>query len=326
MERHWYRLTPVSLLLLPLSWLYCAIVGLRRGLYRLGWLSSKKIPVPVIVVGNITVGGTGKTPLVIWLANFLRARGFRPGVITRGYRGRNRHWPMVVLPDTPAVQAGDEAVLLARLSGCPVVAGPDRVADAEALLAQNCNLIVSDDGLQHYRLARDVEIAVIDGERRFGNGLCLPAGPLREPPARLRSVTLRMTHGDPQTGELGMYLETGDFRNLADPHLRQPFTSFHGPVRAVAGIGHPERFFASLRRLGLTIETHAFPDHHEFAPDDLAFGDGRAVLMTEKDAVKCEPFAQPHFWALAANARPDPRLGEALLQRLKELTDGQETA
>jgi len=326
MERHWYRLTPVSLLLLPLSWLFCMVVMLRRAFYRTGWFQSIKLPVPVIVVGNITVGGTGKTPFVIWLAQLLRDQGYRPGVITRGYRGRNRRWPMSVQFDTPAIQAGDEAVLLARLTECPVAAGPDRVADANQLLKQGCNIIVSDDGLQHYRLARDIEIAVIDGERRFGNGFCLPAGPLREPTSRLNEVTLIVTHGEARTPEYGMYLEAGEFRNLADPSLRQGSAAFTAPVHAVAGIGNPERFFSSLRRMGLHIQTHAFPDHHDFSLEDFNFGDECPVLMTEKDAVKCETFAQSHFWALSVNARPDPRLGLALLDQLKELPHGQNAA
>ena len=325
-ERHWYRLTPISLLLWPLSVFFCTLVTLRRFLYRIGLLRSQKMSVPVIVVGNITVGGTGKTPLVIWLVRFLRERGFIPGVITRGYHGKNRHWPLLVTIDTPAAQAGDEAVLLARRAGCPVVAGPDRVAAARLLLKQGCNLIVSDDGLQHYRLARDIEICVIDGERRLGNGLCLPAGPLREPPSRLRRVSLCVSHGEPWPGEWGMYLEAGDFQNLADPAQRQPASFFTGAVHAVAGIGNPERFFSSLRRLGLSPMTHAFPDHHDFVPADLDFADGWPVLMTEKDAVKCETFAPVNYWMLSVEARPDPRLGDAVVNLLNEKRHGQKTA
>jgi tetraacyldisaccharide 4'-kinase len=325
-ERHWYRLSPVSLLLLPLSLLYCALVQVRRALYRFGWLPRIRLPVPVVVVGNLSVGGTGKTPLVIWLAEFLQGQGYRPGIVTRGYRGKSRTWPLPVRPDTPATLAGDEAVLLARRTGCPVMAGPDRVADARQLLAQGCDLILSDDGLQHYRLARDIEIAVIDGERRFGNGLCLPAGPLREPRARLRSVHLRVTNGEPGPGELGMRLEPGEIYSLAEPARRVSARSLTGKLHAVAGIGHPERFFATLRALGLDIEAHAFSDHHPFVPADLAFGDDRPVILTEKDAVKCQAFAGPKHWALAVAARPAAPLGESVLKLLNEKRYGQKTA
>jgi len=327
LERHWVRLTPVSLLLFPLSLVFCALVQLRRALYRLGVLRHAQLPVPVIVVGNITVGGTGKTPLVIWLADFLRQAGYRPGIITRGYRGQNRTWPMIVTAQTTAAQAGDEAVLLARRSGCPVLAGPDRVATARLHAAQGCNVIVSDDGLQHYRMGRDLEIAVIDGMRRFGNRLCLPAGPLREPVSRMKSVSLRVANGPAQAGELGMVLVPTGFYSLANPDRRVSADAFRGgPVHAVAGIGNPERFFSSLHDLGLQVYPHPFPDHHVFRAEELEFGDDRPVILTEKDAVKCEQFAKAHFWVLAVEARTDADLGVQILQRLKEKTRGHEAA
>lgn len=327
LERHWYRLTPVSLLLLPLSILFCALVQLRHALYRLGVLPSTRLPVPVIVVGNITVGGTGKTPLTIWLANFLHQAGYRPGIVTRGYRGKSQSWPVAVTAQTSVEQAGDEAVLLARHGGCPVLAGPDRVAAARQHVGQGCNVIISDDGLQHYRLRRDIEIAVIDGLRRFGNRLCLPAGPLREPVARLKSVFARVANGSPEAGELGMTLAPTGLYRLVEPEQRMPADQFRGEsVHAVAGIGNPERFFSSLRDLGLNVIPHPFPDHHAFLPGELEFGDDRPIILTEKDAVKCQHFAKPHFWVLAVDAQPDARLGEKILQRLKEITVGQEAA
>ena len=327
LERHWSRLTVVSLALLPMSLLFCLLVQLRRFLYRQKLLPVERIPAPVIVVGNITVGGTGKTPLVIWLAQVLSQAGYRPGIVTRGYRGESPVWPLAVTATTPARLAGDEAVLLARRGACPVIAGPDRVAGARRLAEQGCTLILSDDGLQHYRLARDLEIAVIDGERRFGNGLCLPAGPLREPVSRLDQVTLRVTNGVPAVGEIGMHLEATGFSNLAEVGRSPvPASHFTSDVHAVAGIGNPERFFATLRELGLKIVPHAFPDHHAFRPQDLEFGDARPVIMTEKDAVKCEAFARPHYWVLAISARPAGGLAERILQRLKESNIGQETA
>lgn len=327
LERHWSRITPVSLALLPLSLLFCLLVRLRRLLYRLGVLPIETIEVPVIVVGNITVGGTGKTPLVIWLAQRLREAGYRPGIVTRGYRGQSATWPLVVTPTTSAELAGDEAVLLARRGDCPVLAGPDRAASARRLLAQGCNVIVSDDGLQHYRLHRDLEIAVIDGTRRFGNRLCLPSGPLREPVARLKSVDLRVTNGVPTEGEAGMQLEPAGFHRLSAPTVRVETGHFRGmAVHAAAGIGNPERFFATLRALGLDVIPHAFPDHYAFRPVDLEFGDDRPVILTEKDAVKCESFARPQYWVLAVTARPEAGFDERILQRLKEKTVGQETA
>jgi tetraacyldisaccharide 4'-kinase len=327
LERHWYRLTPVSVLLLPLSLIFCTLVQLRRILYRLRVMRGTHMPVPVIVVGNITVGGTGKTPLVIWLANFLRQAGYHPGIITRGYRGNSQTWPVAVTTQTSAEQAGDEAVLLARHSGCPVLAGPERVASARRLAEQGCNVILSDDGLQHYRLHRDIEIAVIDSARRFGNRLCLPAGPLREPVSRLGSVSACVANGVPEAGELGMTLEPAGFYSLAKPERRVVADQFRaGPVHAVAGIGNPERFFSSLRGLGLTVIPHPYPDHHSFAPAELEFSDERPVIMTEKDAVKCQAFATARCWVLAVEARPDVALGEQILKRLKEITRGQEAA
>ena len=324
LEQHWYRLTPVSLLLLPVSWVYCLLMVLRRGLYRLRIFSPVRLPVPVIVVGNITVGGTGKTPLVIWLADFLRQQGMRPGIVLRGYGGSSVDWPLTVTPDHDPDVVGDEAVMLARQSRCPVAADPDRVRGAQHLVREHhCDVIISDDGLQHLRLARDIEIAVIDGVRRFGNGRCLPAGSLREPVSRLRDVSLRVVNGEPRPGEVGMTLaETGLCRVNA-PESYASAGSFRGEtVHAVAGIGHPDRFFTHLRRLGLKAIEHPFPDHYRFRAADIRFGDGLAVIMTQKDAVKCERFADDNMWYLAIEARPDPRVGEEVWKRLKEKQRG----
>lgn len=327
LEHHWQRITWLSMALWPLSLVFRALVWLRHVLYRTGWLRSTRLPVPVIVVGNISVGGTGKTPLVIWLADFLRQAGYRPGIVTRGYRGTSPVWPVAVTAKTAANLVGDEAVLLARRSGCPIMAGADRVESARRLLAQDCNVIVSDDGLQHYRLRRDIEIAVIDGARRFGNGLCLPAGPLREPLTRLESVQLRVANGTPQAGELGMTLTPTGFYNLIKPEMHATAEQFRAtPVHAVAGIGNPERFFTTLRGLGITVIPHPFPDHHSFNAGELEFGDDRRVIVTEKDAVKCQHVANARCWVLAVDARPDPEFGEQILQRLKESTVGQKAA
>lgn len=315
---HWYRLTIVSVLLAPLALIYCALAGARRGLYRVGFLPRQQIGKPVIVVGNITVGGTGKTPVVIWLARLLREAGFRPGIVSRGYRGAGADWPQDVRADSDPALVGDEPVLAARRAECPVVADPDRVRGARHLVnAHGCDVVVSDDGLQHYRLARDIEIAVIDGARRFGNGLCLPAGPLREPHARLASVDLCVTLGAPQRGEIGVALrESGFHSSRGESAGAQHFRGTR--VHAVAGIGNPARFFAHLRTLGVEVIEHPFPDHHSYVASDLAFGDDLPILMTEKDAVKCVRLAVPTFWYLVVEAQPDAGLGELVMARLKE--------
>lgn len=328
-QRVWYGNSPWALLLAPAAGLYRGAITLRSLAYRRGLRAVERLPVPVIVVGNLTVGGTGKTPLTIWIAERLRAAGRTPGIVLRGYGGSARSWPQQVRGDGDPYAAGDEAVLLARRTGCPVVAAPDRVAAARALLATaDCDVLLADDGLQHRRLGRDVEIVVVDGVRRFGNGRCLPAGPLREPLSRLRSVDFVVVNGGPALGaEWGMRLEPGAARNLVDGSAR-PLADFRtaGEVHAVAGIGHPERFFAALEGAGLRLRRHPFPDHHPFGAADLEFGDERPVLMTEKDAVKCERHARPHHWFVPVNAVPDPRLGEALLSRIGGARAGQEAA
>lgn len=324
LEQHWYRKTPLSLLLLPVSWLYCLLMYLRRVLYRVGIFPIVKLSVPVIVVGNITVGGTGKTPLVIWLADFLRQKGMRPGIVLRGYGGSASVWPQLVTAQFDPDVVGDEAVMLARQSHCPVAADPERARAAQLLVRDyQCDVIISDDGLQHLRLARDIEIAVIDGQRRFGNGYCLPAGPLREPVSRLRDVSLRVVNGEPWADEFKMSLvETGLCRVNAQD-IYATITAFRGEVvHAVAGIGHPARFFAYLRQLGLQIIEHAFPDHYRFRAGDIRFGDGLAVIMTQKDAVKCERIADDKTWYLAVEARPEARVGEEVWRRLQEIMHG----
>ncbi|MEN8178376.1 MAG: tetraacyldisaccharide 4'-kinase [Pseudomonadota bacterium] len=304
-EQIWNGWGLFTLLLLPLSALYCLLVAVRRRLYRLGLLNSGKLPAPVIVVGNISVGGTGKTPVVVWLARWLLEKGFSPGIVTRGYGGESAHWPRQVTADTQASQVGDEAVLLYRRTSCPVYAGPDRFKTGQRLLAeQDCNIIISDDGLQHYALSRDLELAVIDGERRFGNGLCLPAGPLREQKSRLHKVDLILTNGTAQEGEQPFQVSGTQVLAVNDSGGEpQPLSSFAGKhVEAVAGIGNPERFFSMLESIGVKISRHVFPDHHPFSPNDLASFAGNTVLMTEKDAVKCEAFAANDVWFVPADA------------------------
>lgn len=324
LEQHWYRITPVSLLLWPVSSLYVLMLTLRRLAYRFGFLNTITLPIKVIVVGNMTVGGSGKTPLVIWLARYLRERGLHPGIVLRGYGGSTADWPHRVTAQHDPDSVGDEAVMLAREDICPVVVDPDRARGGFFLLKElKCNIIVSDDGLQHLRMHRDIEIAVIDGERRFGNNFCLPAGPLREPASRLRDIPIRITNGAPLPGELEMRLEATGFYRVNAPDISLPIDSFQGQsVHAVAGIGNPSRFFSHLRRLGIRIMEHEYPDHHRFKTRDIEFNDGLPIIMTQKDAVKCDRFADNNAWYLAVVAKPDSRIGDEIWRRIKEKQHG----
>ena len=319
--QHWYS-PRAPLWLLPFSWLFLLLVTLRRLAYRIGLLKSEKLPVPVVVVGNISVGGTGKTPLAAWLIKMLQQRGYRPGIITRGYGGQAQQWPQWVTAESDPVLVGDEPVLLAQRCGCPVVAAPDRILAARMLLGQgNCNILISDDGLQHYRLQRDVEIVVIDGVRRFGNGHCLPAGPLREPVSRLKRVDYRVVNGRAGDGEIEMTLLPERLVSLFDGNSETALADLHGQqVHAVAGIGNPARFFELLRQNGLTVIEHAYPDHYPFKADDINFADELPILMTEKDAVKCRHFATARIWYLPVQAQLDGSFADRLMQQIKELT------
>lgn len=316
------------MLLWPLSGLFAAAVAVRRKAYALGLKRSTRLPVPVIVVGNLTVGGTGKTPLVVAVTEMLARAGYRPGVVSRGYGGRRSPVPVLVRADSDPAAVGDEPVLMARRTGRPVAVFPDRVEAARWLLQNtDCDVIVADDGLQHYALRRDVEIVVVDGARRFGNGACLPAGPLREPPSRLARADLVVClGGEPAAGEWLMRLVGDEAINLADENLHRPLADFaQAPCRAVAGIGNPARFFAHLRAAGLRPEPEAFPDHHPFAREDI-WADTRPVLMTEKDAVKCRPFAGAQHWYVPVSAVVPQGFEDELLNRLKAKCDGQKAA
>lgn len=300
---------------LPLASLYGALSTRRRRRYREGALASVRLPVPVVVVGNITAGGTGKTPLTLALVAALSARGWRPGVVSRGYGGTQREPALLDATPDPA-RFGDEPCLI-RASGVPVAVGRDRPAAAQKLVDVGCDVIIADDGLQHYRLARDVEICVIDGVRRFGNGRLLPAGPLREPASRAQEVDFRICNGPAEAGEYPMTLAGGEAVALVDGVART-LASFAGrPVHAVAAIGHPQRFFDSLRRQGLQVVAHPFPDHHAFTATDFAFADGMPVLMTDKDAIKCRAFACPDWWRVPVRAVLPEAFVEALCGKIE---------
>lgn len=316
----WYGARPERWLLWPLSLLYRVVVAVRRRLYALGILQVHDLAPPVVVVGNITVGGTGKTPLVIWLAARLASAGRRPGIVTRGYGGRSNRWPQNVTAESDPGEVGDESVLLARRCGCPVAAGPDRVAAARLLEDAGVDVILSDDGLQHYRLGRRFEIVVIDAARGFGNDLLLPAGPLREPVARLDEVDAVVENlapgASPSRGRIAMRL-IAQAAVALDSGERRPLESFRGAtVHAVAGIGNPQRFFDQLAGFGLRVIGHPMPDHAYLSAADIRFADELPVLMTEKDAVKCRAIAGASHWYVPVEASLDEPGAAELLRRI----------
>ena len=299
LQRHWNRIDALTLLLLPLSFCYGLIISIRSLLYRLGVFRVRHWNVPVLVVGNLSVGGSGKTPLVIALARGLRAKGWRPGVVSRGYGGISKG-PTVVTAATDPFWVGDEPVLIAREAEVPVVVSRKRVKAVDRLLQETqVNLVIADDGLQHLALGRTVEIAVIDGVTGHGNRLLLPAGPLREPLRRLKRVDIRVRRGgQPKEGEYAMSVKASVAQNLVSGEEVELAEFSGAPLVAVAGIHQPERFFLTLRNLGLQIQEKAFSDHHAFQPGDIPQALDRPVLMTSKDAVKCEAFAQKNWWAV----------------------------
>jgi tetraacyldisaccharide 4'-kinase len=314
-NRIWYGGAAPPWWLLPGAWLYAMAANSRRFLYRRRWLKAVLLGCPVVVVGNLSAGGTGKTPLVCWLVARLLERGYRPGIVTRGYGGSSRDIRLVGGGDDPA-DVGDEAVLLARRGGVPVAAGRDRPAAAQRLIDIGCNVIVSDDGLQHYALARDCEIAVIDGARRFGNGRLLPAGPLREAPKRLASVDAVVVNGGgpPPAGEFGMRV-VGDAAVAMRDGTVRPLGAFAGTqVHAVAGIGNPQRFFDLLQGHGIDVIAHPLDDHARIEERDILFSDGKPVLMTEKDAVKCARIVDGSHWYVAVSAVFGDADADALLE------------
>ncbi len=321
LDEYWYQRSIISLLLLPVSWLFCLIAIVRRQLYSIGLFKSVDMPVPVVIVGNITAGGSGKTPLVIALVQLLKQAGYHPGIISRGYGGKADTWPQQVRPDSDPSMVGDEPVLITTSCQAPMAVGPDRVAAAQQLLQHHdCDILVSDDGMQHYALKRDLEIAVVDGVRRLGNGYCLPAGPLREPAKRLQDVDFIVANGPALHMEYPMKfiatelinLHTGEQHSLDDLNFDK--------VHAVAAIGNPQRFFDFLNHKGLNTVNHSFPDHYRFTGEDLSFDEDLPIVMTEKDAVKCKRYANENMWSMPIRAKLDESFVTRLLYTVKKLS------
>ena len=324
-HRVWYENASSGWILLPLSGLYWMVLMLRKLFYDLGFLRTVRAAAPVIVVGNITAGGTGKTPTVLWLVQELRSRGFRPGIVSRGYGGSQSGTSMRVEADTDASVAGDEPVLLARRSGSPVVVDPDRPRAAAMLVEDGADVIIADDGLQHYRLARDYEICVIDGARGLGNRRLLPAGPLREGPRRLDDVDQVLVNGDLTGSEEQTVAEQNavSFELVATDACRvngsliRPLERFENTtVHGVAAIGNPQRFFDLLRGHGIQVIEHVFPDHAVLTRKDLDFGDAFEVVMTEKDAVKLGRSSTDKFWYVPVELKMDPLLAVPLIEQI----------
>ncbi len=320
-EKFWYRASLWACFFYPVSLIFRFFSGLRRMAYRSNLLQPTHCPVPVIVVGNITTGGTGKSPLVIYLVELLRAHGFNPGVVSRGYGGSLNRVPTGVYPESLPEEVGDEPVMIVRRTKVPMVIGRKRVLAAKACYQQfGVDVIISDDGLQHYALARDIEIAVIDGERRFGNGWLLPAGPLREPLSRLQKVDAIVTNGTPKPGEFKMELVADHMQRVCKPEVRQPLNYFgERLVYAVAGIGNPERFFNLLTEFGMQIIPCPYPDHYSYKSTDLDFATSAPIVMTEKDAVKCKDFDDDKLWSLTVSAKLDPAFDDIILTALHKV-------
>ena len=316
--------TWLNYLLLPLAFVFRGFMFLRSQLQAT--LYSKKnprYPIPVVVIGNLTVGGSGKTPLVIAIAQFLQRTGWRPGIISRGYKGKAKSYPCRVNTNSHPREVGDEALLLARQSNCPVVVDPKRNRAVRHLLARsNCNVILSDDGLQHFSLTGNIEIISIDGQRRFGNGFCLPAGPLRESLVRLKTADFIVAKDKHLSAEFKMELVPAYFYQLTSPHNQQQPSFFADKrLHAVAGIGHPKQFFDRLKAMGLNVVTHPFPDHHLFKANDFNYGKEAIILLTEKDAVKCQYLADARIWCLKTSTILDPAFLEALSQKITKIND-----
>lgn len=318
-DQHWQRRSLLSYFLYPISLLYRSIIYWRRRAFELGWLSRCRPDLPVVIVGNIVVGGAGKTPLTIALVNLLKSEGWSPGVVSRGYRSESMLEPAMAGADSDPAILGDEPVMIASLTGAPVVVFPARCRAVAHLRAHaDVDIVVCDDGLQHYALERDLELVVVNAVQGHGNGWCLPAGPLREPPARLSRCDMVVTAGELTDGYSYRSVATS-MKRLSDGE-EQPLSEFKGRgVHGLAGIAHPERFFEALESLGLQLQRHAFIDHHRFTESDLTFDDQQPIVMTEKDAIKCQrlPVDLSRCWQVSMTTELSERLSAEFLSKVQ---------
>lgn len=323
--KSWYQGAYWLYLLWPLNLIYHAVTLLRKYLYQFRFFKSYRAQVPVVVVGNITLGGTGKSPLVAHLIDALKDMGFTPGVVSRGYGATlSKQEVREVTLDSVVSEVGDEPLMLKRRVGCPIFVSPTRSLAVQALESIGCDIVITDDGLQHYALARDIEICVFDGERKWGNGHLLPMGPMREPLSRIKATDFVVMNGaewkapmQPKIASFSMALMVGKLRSLKDQKSK-PLIEFKGKnVDAVAGIGNPVRFFNTLAEHGLLVNSHSYSDHHQYTQSDVSFEGDRPLLMTEKDAVKCQTFDLQEAWYLPVSAELNGDLAAQIVTALK---------
>lgn len=316
----WYQIHPLRWLLSPISTLFRIAITLRQLCYKSKIFGRHSLPVPVIIIGNINIGGAGKTPLVIWLAQKLQKYGFKPGIISRGYGGISKRYPLLVSKDSDPKDVGDEPVIIARYIDCPIAVSPKRIEASTAVIKHfNCNIIISDDGLQNYSFNRNIEIVVVDAERTFGNKYCLPSGPLREPTSRLRYIDFLVCNGESNNYLFNITISANKAINITDTSIQKSMIEFSGQdAHGIAGIGHPKRFFNLLTKFGINIMPHEFNDHYYFQSHDINFNDNRMILMTEKDAVKCQYFASDNMWYIPIKASVNGKLNQLIIKKLAD--------
>lgn len=318
MMNFWKKKGFLAWVLFPFSLVFDGLTRLRYHCYRLKWCYAYRAPVPVIVVGNLSVGGTGKTPLVIALANYCLSQGLRVGIVSRGYKSLVKTYPYFLNEESTAALSGDEPLLIYRATQVPVVIDPNRARAVQTLLSRyTCDVIISDDGLQHYRLARDIEIAVLDGQRRYGNTWCLPAGPLRENLWRLNTVDFIISNGLAKTNEILMQFVSDKVYQLNNRAMQKSLSSFSGQqAYALAGIGNPERFFLAIEQAGIQLMSRKkYSDHHHFTGHEFSFSENHPIFITEKDAVKCESFQLDNVWVVPVSVK----LPESFFQKFSML-------
>ena len=324
-NRIWYENHPASYFLLPASWLYSLVVKLRNILYASGFFETHYVSVPVIIVGNITAGGSGKTPFVIWLSKYLSENGYTPGVISRGYGRKSNLKVQQIRHDSDPEFVGDEPILIARRTGMPVAVASDKYEAANQLVnIANCDVLICDDGLQHLAIGRNLEIAIIDGDREFGNNHLLPAGPLREPVSRLTTVDMLISKSKKYQNSHLMNYEYGGLVQLTNPGNNISIEKFKNQeIHLVSGIANPDRFHAFFKDHHINVTKHIFPDHYNYRVEDINFDDDKPIVMTEKDAIKCAKFARDNMWYLPVKVRFDDVFHHRIKTLIREKIYGQ---